>query len=137
MKNRFLNFLRKYWLCILLSVIMVIGMSLTTIYADLYKTGSEDDMIRFNLKDLYLVYGLPLYSSIYGCLTYIKTKNRWFPLLILGVVNFLYWFRFDIKELAWLGTYIWSAVPVFFSLIGSAITAFILHIIKSMKEVYK
>ena len=137
MKNEFLSFLRKYWLCILLSVIMVIGMSLTTIYADLYKTGSEDDMIRFNLKDLYLVYGLPLYSSIYGCLTYIKTKNRWFPLLILGVVNFLYWFRFDIKELAWLGTYIWSAVPVFFSLIGSAITAFILHIIKLMKEVYK
>ena len=116
---------------------MVMGISLSTRYADLYKTGSEDDMIRFNLKDLYLVYGLPLYSSIYGCLTYIKTKNRWFPLLILGVVGFLYWFRFDIKELAWPGTYIWSAVPVFFSLIGSSITAFILYIIKSMKEVYK
>ncbi len=116
---------------------MVIGMFLSTIYADLYKSGSESDMIRFNLKDLYLVYGLPLYSLIYGCLTYIKTKNRWFPLLILGVVGFLYWFRFDIKELAWPGTYIWSAVPVFFSLIGSSITAFILHIIKSMKEVYK
>ena len=53
---------------------MVIGMFLSTIYADLYKSGSESDMIRFNLKDLYLVYGLPLYSLIYGCLTYIKTK---------------------------------------------------------------
>ena len=137
MKNGFLSFLREYWLCVLLSIIMVIGMFLSTIYADLYKSGSESDMIRFNLKDLYLVYGLPLYSLIYGCLTYIKTKNRWFPLLILGVVGFLYWFRFDIKELAWPGTYIWSAVPVFFSLIGSSITAFILYIIKSMKEVYK
>lgn len=134
MKNGFLSFLREYWLCVLLSVIMVIGMFLSTVYADLYKSGSESDMIRFNLKDLYLVYGLPLYSLIYGCLTYIKTKNRWFPLLILGVVGFLYWFRFDIKELAWPGTYIWTAVPVFFSLIGASITAFIYYIIKSIKE---
>ena len=132
MKNRFLNFLKKYWLCILLSVIMVIGLSLSTTFADLYESGRG--YIRFDLRELCLVFGLPLYSSIYGCLTYIKTKNRWFPLLILGVVNFLYWFRFDIKELAWLGTYIWSVVPVLFALIGTGITAFIYNIIKSMKK---
>jgi len=137
MKNRFLSFLRKYWFCLLLSIIMVIGIHLSTRYADVYKTGNVGDMIRFDLGDLYLIFGLPVYSLIYGCLTYIKTKNRWFPLLILGVVGFLYWFRFDIKELAWPGTYIWSAVPVFFSLIGSSTTAFILYIIKSMKKVYK
>ena len=133
MKNRFLNFLRRYWLCILLSVIMVIGVSLSTRYANLYKSGNDDSMIRFDLRDLYLVFGLPLYSLIYGCLSYIKTKKIWFPHLILCIVTFLFWFRFDIKALAWAGTFIWSAYPVIFSLIGTVITAFICYIIKSIK----
>lgn len=134
MKNRFLNFSRKYWLCILLSVIMVIGISLSTRYANLYKSGSQGDMIRFNLRDLYLIFGLPLYSLIYGCLSYIKTKKIWFSHLILCIVTFLYWFRFDINTLAWAGTFIWSAYPVIFSLIGASITALIYYIIKSAKE---
>lgn len=134
MKNRFLNFLRRYWLCILLSIIMVIGVSLSTRYANLYKSGNDNSMIRFDLRDLYLVFGLPLYSLIYGCLSYIKTKKIWFPHLILCTVTFLFWFRFDIKALAWAGTFIWSAYPVIFSLIGTTITAFICYIIKSMKE---
>ena len=52
MENGFLSFLREYWLCVLLSIIMVIGMFLSTIYANLYKSGSESDMIRFNLKEM-------------------------------------------------------------------------------------
>ena len=40
MKNRFLSFLRKYWFCFLLSIIMVIGIHLSTRYADVYKTGN-------------------------------------------------------------------------------------------------
>ena len=131
MKNRFL---RNYWLCILLSVIMFVGMFLSTVYADLYKTGSDTDMIRFDLQDLYLIFGLPLYSLIYGCLSYIKTKKIWLPQLILCIVTFLYWFRFDINTLAWAGTFIWSAYPVIFSLIGTTITIFVFYIIKSMKE---
>ena len=134
MKNRFLDFLRKYWLCILLSVIMVMGVSLSTRYANLYESGSDSDMIRFDLRDLYLIFGLPLYSLIYGCLSYIKAKKIWFPQLILCIVAFLYWFRFDINALAWAGTFIWSAYPVIFSLTGTTITAFICYIIKSIKE---
>ena len=132
MKNRFLSFLRRYWICILLSVIMVIGISLSTRYANLYESGSG--MIRFDLRELYLIFGLPLYSLIYGCLSYIKTKKIWFPHLILCIVTFLFWFRFDIKALAWAGTFIWTAYPIIFSLIGTAITAFIFHMIKSAKE---
>ena len=134
MINRFLNFLRRYWICILLSVIMVIGLHLSSRYADLYETGSAGDMIRFDLYDLYIVYAMPLYSLIYGCLSYIKTKKIWFPHLILCIVTFLFWFRFDIKALAWAGTFIWTAYPIIFSLIGTAITAFIFHMIKSAKE---
>lgn len=133
MKNRFLNFLKKYWLCILLSVIMVVGISLSTRYAELYKTGSDGSMIRFDLRDLYLVFGLPLYSLTYGCLSYIKTKRIWLPQLILCFVSFLYWFRF-ITTLA-AGTFIWMVYPVIFSLIGASITAFICYVRKQMKEI--
>ena len=134
MKNRFLNFLKKYWLCILLSIIMIIGVLLSTRYANLYKTGSDSSMIRFDLRDLYLIYGLPLYSLIYGCLSYIKTKKIWIPQLILCFVSFLYWFQFDITTLAWAGTYIWTVYPVAFSIFGASITAFIYYLIIQIKE---
>ena len=132
MKNRFLSFLKKYWFCFLLSIIMVIGMLLSTVFADLYVSGKG--YIRFDLQALYLIFGLPLYSLIYGCLSYIKVKKIWLPQLILFLVAFLYWFRFDINALAWAGTFIWSTYPVIFSLIGTVITAFICYLIKSIKE---
>ena len=136
MKNRFLNFLRKYWLCISLSAFMVMGIALSTRYANLYKSGSANSMIRFNLRDLYIIFGLPLYSLIYGCLSYIKTKRIWIPQFILCVSSFLYWLILDVYALAiaGAGTLIWSAYPVIFSLIGASITAFVYYIIKSIKE---
>ena len=134
MKNGFLNFLKKYWLCILLSIIMIVGFLLSTRYADLYETGKRGDLIRFNLRGLFC--SLPLYSLIYGCLSYIKTKRIWIPQLILCFVSFLYWFRFDITTLAWAGTYIWTVYPVIFSIIGASITAFVCYVRKKMKEIW-
>ncbi len=134
MKKRFLSFFRKYWFCFLLSTIMVIGITMSTRYADLYKTGSDGDMIRFDLGDLYLIFGLPLYSLIYGCLSYIILKKVWFPQLILFATTFLYWFIYGIDALFWEGTYILSAVPVLFSLSGTGIATFIYNIIKSINK---
>jgi hypothetical protein len=134
MKNRVLSFLKKYWLYILLSVIMVVGLYLSSHYAYLYETGSEGDMIRFDLGDLYLIYGLPLCSLIYGCLSFIKVKKIWLPQLILFTTIFLHWFIYGIDALFWGGTYPWSAVPVLFSLIGTRITVLIYKVIKSIKE---
>lgn len=136
MKNRFLNFLRRYWLCILLSVIMVIGMSLTTIYADLYESGRG--YIRFDLQALYLIFGLPLYSLIYGCFSYMKIKKIWIPQLILYLITCIYFLGTNLivdKEIdAWKNIFVFSVYPALFSLIGAGITAFIYKIIKSMKE---
>ena len=134
MKNRFLIFFRKYWFCFLLSIIMVTGIPLSTLFADLYKTGSSGDMIRFDLRELYLVFGLPLYSFVYGCLSYTILKKAWLPQLILFGVTFIHWFIYGIEALFWEGTYILSAVPVIFSLIGTGIASFIYTIIKSIKK---
>ena len=76
MKNSFLNFFKKYRFCFLLSVIMVVGMFLSTVYADVYESGSG--YIRFDLQALYLIFGLPLYSLIYGCFSYMKIKKYGF-----------------------------------------------------------
>ena len=134
MKTRLLNFLRKYWFCFLLSLIMVIGIHLSARYADLYETGSVGDMIRFDLGDLYLIYVIPLYSFVYGCLSYIISKKAWLPQLILFGVTFINWFIYGIELFYWEGTYIFSAVAVLFSLIGTGITSFIYNIIKSIKK---
>ena len=134
MKNRFLSFLRKYWFCLLLSIIMVIGIHLSTRYADVYKTGNVGDMIRFDLGDLYLIFGLPLYSFVYGCLSYTILKKAWLPQLIFFGVTFIHWFIYGIEALFWEGTYILSAVPVIFSLIGTGITSLIYTIIKSINK---
>ncbi len=131
MKVRFLNFLKKYKICFLLSVIMVMGLSLTTRYAYLYESG---DYISFDLRELYLVCIVPLYSIAYGCLSYTIFKKIWFPQLIIFVIAFAYWFRFDTETLDWPGTYIWSVYPVVFSLVGTFITAFIFSIVKSIKK---
>ena len=132
MKNRVLNFFKKYWLCFLLSVIIVIGLYLSTCYANLYERGSG--MLRFNFGVDYLIGGLPLLSLIYGCLSYIKAKRIWIPQLILLVTVFVYWFRFDADTLFWDGTFIWTVYPVVFSLIASSATAFIRYMIKVIKE---
>ena len=47
---------------------------------------------------------------------------------------YIYWFIYGIEALFWQGTYIFSAVSVLFSLFGTAITAFICVIKKSIKE---
>ena len=136
MKNKLLNFFKKYWLCVLLSVVIVIGISLSTIYADLYETGSDTSMIRFNLRGLYLIYALPVCAFIYGCVSYIKTKRIWVPQAVLGVLLCIHWLIFDIdaRAIAWAGTLIFSVYPVMFSLIGTLITAFICYLVKSSKE---
>lgn len=132
MKNRVFGFLKKYWFCFLLSVIMVIGVSLTTRYADLYVSGRGT--IRFDLQAMYLILGIPLFSLTYGCLSFVKLKKVWLPQLIIFLISFAYWFRFDIGNLSWAGTYIWSVYPVVFSLIGTLVTAAVCFVIKSIKE---
>ena len=92
MGKKFLQFLEKYWFCILLSAIMVIGLFLSTFFADLYECGRG--YIRFDLREMYLIFGLPIYSLIYGCLSYIKTKKYGF--LSYFFVVFLFYIGLDL-----------------------------------------
>ena len=136
MKNRFLSFLRKYWFCILLSVLMGIGIFLSTYYAESYKIGS--DMIRLDLSSLYIIYFIPTYSLIYGSLSYVKIKKVWVPQQILYFITAINYFAINLiidKEIdAWKNILVFSVYPVIFSLIGTGIASFIYNIIKAIKK---
>ncbi len=136
MKNRFLLFLKRYWLCLLLSVIMSAGFLLSTIYAGTYKIGSG--MLQFDLSILYLIYVVPIYSLIYGGLTYVKIKKVWGPQLFLyftTVISLFYTNLVINKNIdAWKNILTISAYPIIFSLIGVGITALIYKAIKSIKK---
>lgn len=136
MKNRFFGFLRKYWFCFLLSIIMVIGVSLTTRYANLYVSGRGT--IRFDLQAMYLILGIPLFSLTYGCLSFVKLKKAWLPQLIIFVITCIYFFGanliFDKEIDAWKNILFISVYPVVFSLIGTLVTAAVCFVIKSIKE---
>ena len=135
MKSRFLRFLKKYWFCFLLSAIIVGGVPFSSHFADLYERGGDNMPINF--YDDYLIGIMPLLSLIYGCLSYAILKKAWLQQLILFVIAFIYWFGFDMKKLEWLGTYIWSFLPLIFSLIGTGITAFICWGIRDIKQTFK
>ena len=136
MRSSFLKLLQKYLFCLLLSVPMGIGIFLSTYYAESYKIGSE--MIRLDLATLYILYVIPIYSLIYGSLSYVKIKKVWVPQLILYFITAISYFFINLiidREIdAWKNIMFFSIYPVTFSLIGVGITAFIYKIIKSMKE---
>lgn len=134
MKNRLLKILRKYWGCILFSLIMVIGLFLTMRFADLCETGKG--YIRLNLYETYLILGIPLLSFAYGCVSYVVLKKLWVQQLILLVINIAYWIVFSVGSVAQklITTAVGSAYPVVFSLIGTLITAFICYIVKITLE---
>ena len=119
--------LRKYWVCILLSTIMVVGTFLSTRYADLYVVDSG--IINFDLSTLYLICVVPVYSIIYGVLSYVVLKKVWVPQLILYVITVV---GFVVNNLivdrefdAVINILIMSVIPLLFSLVGTLITAFI------------
>ena len=127
-----MNFLKKYWFCFLLSAIIIGGVPFSSHFADLYEHGGDN--MSFDFYDDYLISIMPLFSLIYGCLSYAILKKAWLQQLILFVIAFIYWFGFDMKNLEWLGTYIWTFIPLIFSLIGTGITAFICWGIRDMKK---
>ena len=138
MKSTFLNFFKKYWLCILLSTIIGIGFPLTIHYADLLKIGSG--MIVFDLSALYLFCFAPIYSLMYGCLSYVILKKVWLPQLLLYVIGYVWLIIAHLafyKEVdGWIIFLIYFACLVFFSLLGALASAFIKTIVKEIKASY-
>ena len=90
MKRKFLSFLRKYWFLILLNIIVLIGTVLSKVFGDIYVVQSE--VLSYNFHSIFVLLILPVYSLMYGIVSYAIYKKIWYPqflLLITLVLDFL------------------------------------------------
>lgn len=129
MKNKLLNFFRKYWICILVCLTAVVG------YCFL-DYGEYDD-----LYNIYISYVVPILALIYGVLSTYFLKNVYVPLLIIYSTTFLGLLAIDIIKGIQItrGSLIpfyllFSTYPVIFSLIGTIIGVFVYVLVHSRKK---
>jgi len=129
MKNKLLNFFRKYWLCFLSCLTAVVG------YCFL-DYGEYD-----NLYDTYINIVVPILALIYGTLSTYFLKNVYVPLLIIYSTTLLGLLVIDtikgiqITDGILIPFYLlFSTYPVIFSLIGTIIGVFVYVLVHSRKK---
>ena len=132
MKNKFLNFFRKYWICFLSCLTAVVG------YCFL-DYGEYD-----NLYDTYINIVVPILALIYGVLSTYFLKNVYVPLLIIYLTTFLSLLVINmIKGNLLIGnisgmviaSYLLSSMyPILFSLFGTIIGVSIYVLVQSRKK---
>ena len=87
MKKRFLSFLRVYWFLVLLNIIMLTGIVLSKVFGDVYI--QKNALYTYNLHSIFVFVVLPIYSLIYGCLSYIVCKKIWLQQILLMITLLL------------------------------------------------
>ena len=134
MKNKISDFIKKYWICFKLCLIMNVGMIISSVFSNLFEIGGNN--IRFNLADLYILDVIPIFQFAYGYITYKNTKK----ILIPNGIVIMTWFVFnwilslitlDFSVLRPIGILFSSLLPTAYSMAGTLITAFIFKIKKT------
>lgn len=146
MKNRFLNFLRKYWFGIFLSVIMFLVFVIPDVFNISISGGSKVEHILLYFKFMLI------YSFIYGCLSYLNIKKIWVPPLITFLITCTYYSISYLIYLiylinshliiyrsleAWKNILYFAACMATITLVGTLVTAFIYHLIKWINRLIK
>lgn len=136
MKNRFLDFLKRYYILMILGLVHPLAMATTQYWGNIIL--SRDALGPFRTYDFYLICFLPIFSFIYGCIMYIIAKNIFVSNAVLTVIYFICFSVSYLEELLFSTHYFYSILfftlfPIIFSMIGSGITAFIYRVIKSLK----
>ena len=136
MKNRFLTFLKRYYILMILGLVHPLAMATTQYWGNIIL--SRDALGPFRTYDFYLICFLPIFSFIYGCIMCIIAKNIFVSNAVLTVIYFICFSVSYLKELVFSTDYLYSILfftlfPIVFSMIGSGITAFIYRVIKSLK----
>ncbi len=137
MKNRFLAFLKRYYILMILSLVHPLAMATTQYWGNIIIL--QNALGPFRTYDFYLICFLPIFNFIYGCLMYIIAKSVFVSNAIPIIIYFICFGTFYLKDLVSLTNYFYSILfftvfPIIFSMIGASITAFIYYIIKSAKE---
>ncbi len=139
MKNRFLAFLKRYYILMILSLVHPLAMATTQYWGD--KLISRDALGPFRTYEFYLICFLPIFSFIFGCIMYKITKRVFVSNVISMIIYFIWFGVFYLKDLVFSIDHFYSILffalfPVVFSTIGASITAFIYYVRKQMKEIW-
>lgn len=130
MKSKFVNFIKKYWLCFVANTLPVIGLLIIKNYFNdviILRT----DMFQWSVFDFYLLNGLPLYAVLYGILAWVFTKKIWTPNIILFMTVWLLLFAFagfPFDLLFTVYALAWPAVMFVISFLFSLLTSVLIKI---------
>lgn len=135
MKNKLLDFLKRYGILIILSLIYPLAMVYFRIFGNTIIT--RHALGDFGVYELYIIFILPALQVIYGCITYAVTKKILVPNAIPAVIYFVYFLpgalNFKRAEDVFVSIVIFVLVPIAFSVFGTLATAGIYKMVDVMK----
>ena len=137
MKKRFLTFLKRHYILMILGLVHPFAMATTQYWGNIII--SRDALGPFRTYDFYLICFLPIFNFIYGCIMYIIAKKIFIANAIPTIIYFIYFGFFYLKDFIFSIEHFYTMLfftlfPIVFSIIGTGITAFVYRIIKSLKE---
>ena len=138
MKKALQQLFCQYKLLVLFNVIMIIGAVLSSVMGDIYVV--QNEVLSYNLHSIFVLGILPVYSLLYGIVSYAIYKKVQYPqfsLLTTLVLSFLFaeLISLDISGLI-VGFFILTPCYIVISFIGIAVTAFICFVRRQMKETW-
>lgn len=137
MKNRFLSFLKRYYILIILSLLHPLAIITVQYWGGIVI--SRGVLGPFRTSDFYLIFIMPIFHFIYGCIAYKITKKIFIPSSIVILTNFVFLCLISLVKLNFsidmiMQILLFPMLTAIFSMIGAGITAFIYRIIRSMRE---
>ena len=136
MKKHFHNFFYQYRLLVLFNIIMIISTVLSSLIGDIYVV--QNEVLSYNLHSIFVFRILPVYSLLYGIVSYAIYKKIRYPqflLLTTLVLSFLFaeLISLDISGLI-VGFFLVTPCYMAVSFIGIAVILIPYKLINKLKE---
>ena len=136
MKKALLKLFYQYKLLVLFNIIMIISTVLSSVIGDIYVVRNE--VLSYNLHSIFVFRILPVYSLLYGIVSYaIYKKIRYPQFLLLTTLAFSFLFAelipLDISGLI-VGFFILTPCYMVVSFVGIAVILIPYKLINKIKE---
>ena len=136
MKKHFHNFFYQYRLLVLFNIIMIISTVFSSVMGDIYVV--QNEVLSYNLHSIFVLRILPVYSLLYGIVSYAIYKKIRYPQLLLLttlVLSFLFaeLISLDISGLI-VGFFILTPCYMVVSFVGIAVILIPCKLINEIKE---
>ena len=136
MKKHLHNFFYQYRLLVLFNIIMIISTVFSSVMGDIYVV--QNEVLSYNLHSIFVLRILPVYSLLYGIVSYAIYKKIRYPQLLLLttlVLSFLFaeLISLDISGLI-VGFFILTPCYMVVSFVGIAVILILCKLINEIKE---